>query len=188
MLHQRLLASGFLFLGGVSCGLVFTARLSTAFTALPSDPIPVWDGAAPRPAPRCCRSWAGSRGAAAEKGTLNIYHAEKRQVAANKGTLWEKRLLSPGLAGDLLFIVTICLSYSMRAARHSLESAWHHFLFYLADAGWKIVFSSHCVHMEVNKNTGFHKRQWGCKVLVPGHETARNCPSSSREPRKEVMA
>lgn len=46
----------------------------------------------------------------------------------------------------------------MRAAQHSLESAWHR-LFYLVDAGWKIVFSSHCVHMEANKNTGFRKHR-----------------------------
>lgn len=46
----------------------------------------------------------------------------------------------------------------MQADRHSLESAWHR-LFYLVDAGWKIVFSSHCVHTEANKNTGFRKHR-----------------------------
>lgn len=33
---------------------------------------------------------------AAEDGTLNIYHAEKRQVAVNKGTHVKKRLFSSG--------------------------------------------------------------------------------------------
>lgn len=40
----------------------------------------------------------------------------RRQVAANKGTHWEHRLLSSGQGWRLAVIVNICLFYSMQAA------------------------------------------------------------------------
>ena len=115
-----------------------------------------------------------------------MFTMQKRgKLQQTKGPFGRRGFSRQGRAGDLLFIVTICLFYTMRAARRSLESARDRFLFYLADADWKIVFSSHCVHTEANKNTGFRKHKWGCKVLVPGHEGHPGVvPPPSESPEK----